>query len=68
MTQRQCSSTAIRCALTSGAREIRPLTNQFYGDRSGLLMDPFGHLWNVATHVEDVSPGEWQRRMASPDQ
>ena len=52
-------------ALAAGATQIRPLANQFYGDRSGLLADPFGHIWNVATHVEDVSAQEMQRRMAA---
>jgi PhnB protein len=50
-------------ALSAGAREERPLQNQFYGDRSGSLIDPFGHKWNLATHVEEVSPDEMQRRM-----
>jgi PhnB protein len=50
-------------ALSAGAREERPLQNQFYGDRSGSLIDPFGHKWNLATHVEEVSPEELQRRM-----
>ncbi len=51
-------------ALAGGAREIRALANQFYGDRSGTITDPFGHQWTIATHVEDVSPEEMQRRMA----
>jgi PhnB protein len=50
-------------ALAAGARQIRPLQNQFYGDRSGTLADPFGHQWTVATHVEDVAPDEMERRM-----
>jgi PhnB protein len=37
--------------------------DQFYGDRSGALVDPFGHLWTIATHVEDVAPADMQRRM-----
>jgi PhnB protein len=37
--------------------------DQFYGDRSGTFLDPFGHRWNLATHVEDVSEEELQRRM-----
>ena len=49
-------------AIQAGAKEIRPLENQFYGDRMGTLEDPFGHVWSVATHVEDVSPEEMQRR------
>ncbi|MBT4866005.1 MAG: VOC family protein [Planctomycetaceae bacterium] len=49
-------------AVESGATIKRPLTDQFYGDRSGTLEDPFGHGWTIATHVEDVSPGEIDRR------
>jgi PhnB protein len=51
-------------ALAAGAREQRPVENQFYGDRSGTLVDPFGHCWTLSTHVEDVSEDEIQRRMA----
>ena len=51
-----------RKAIAAGAREVRPVRDEFYGDRSGQLEDPFGHKWNVATHVEDVSPEEMQRR------
>ena len=50
-------------ALAAGARERKPVMDQFYGDRSGELEDPFGHLWWVATHKEDVSPEEMQRRV-----
>lgn len=50
-------------ALAAGATELRPVQNQFYGDRSGTLTDPFGHQWTVSTHVEDVSPEELQARM-----
>jgi PhnB protein len=53
-----------RQALAAGATQTRPVVNQFYGDRSGTLVDPFGHTWTVATHVEDVSPEEIDRRMA----
>ena len=49
-------------AVKAGARAQRPVADQFYGDRSGTLEDPFGHVWTVATHVEDVSPEEMQRR------
>jgi PhnB protein len=49
-------------AVKAGAKAQRPVTNQFYGDRSGTLEDPFGHVWTVATHVEDVPPEEMQRR------
>ena len=46
----------------AGASAIRPVEDQFYGDRSGNLQDPFGHLWTISTHVEDVSPDEINRR------
>ena len=49
-------------ALKAGARAQRPVQNQFYGDRSGTLEDPFGHVWTIATHVEDVPPEEMKRR------
>ena len=51
-------------ASVAGAKEQRPVVDQFYGDRSGTLVDPFGHVWTIATHVEDVSPEEIDRRMA----
>ena len=50
-------------ALSLGARQTRAVEDQFYGDRSGNMVDPFGHVWTVATHVEDVSSEEMQRRM-----
>lgn len=50
-------------ALEAGAKELRPVENRFYGDRSGEIEDPFGHRWSVASHVEDVPPEEMQRRM-----
>jgi len=49
-------------ALAAGATELRPVTNEFYGDRSGQFEDPWGHRWNVATHVEDVPPEEMAER------
>ena len=49
-------------ALAAGAKEQRPLADQFYGDRSGTLIDPFGHVWTIATHTEDVSAEEMDRR------
>ena len=52
-------------AMAAGAKQLRPVENQFYGDRSGGFADPFGHSWYVSTHVEDVSPEELQRRMAA---
>ena len=52
-----------RQAIDAGAKEKRPLENQFWGDRMGTLQDPFGHQWSLASHVEDVSPEEMQKRM-----
>ncbi len=49
-------------AVAAGAKVVRPLQNQFYGDRSAQLLDPFGHAWGFATHVEDVAPDELERR------
>jgi PhnB protein len=49
-------------AVAAGATLERPVANQFYGDRTGGIVDPFGYRWYVATHVEDVSPEEMQRR------
>lgn len=53
----------VKRALGAGARERRPVMDQFYGDRSGQIEDPFGHLWWVATHKEDVSAEEIQKRV-----
>ena len=50
-------------AVTAGAKVLRPVVDQFYGDRSGTVADPFGHKWTIATHKEDVSPEEMKRRM-----
>jgi PhnB protein len=52
-------------AVAAGARAQRPVADQFYGDRAGTLEDPFGHVWTVATHIEDVSPEELERRAAA---
>jgi PhnB protein len=49
-------------ALAAGAKELRPVKDQFYGDRSGSIEDPFGHVWHVSTHKEDVPPDELKRR------
>jgi PhnB protein len=49
-------------AVKAGAKAQRPVMDQFYGDRSGTLEDPFGHVWTIATHVEDVEPEEMKRR------
>ncbi len=51
-------------ATTAGAKVLRPVADQFYGDRSVGLEDPFGHRWGFATHVEDVPPTELKRRSA----
>ena len=55
-------------AIAAGATQKRPVEDQFYGDRTGVLVDPFGHVWSIATHVEDVSEEEIARRMAAMSQ
>ncbi len=57
------ADTVFSDAVKAGAREKMPLENQFWGDRMGKVVDPFGHQWLITTHVEDVDPGEYQRRM-----
>lgn len=52
-------------ALEAGATQERAVEDQFYGDRSGSLVDPFGHVWMLSTHIEDVPEDEMQRRMAA---
>jgi len=52
-------------AIAAGAKVLRPVKDQFYGDRSGTLADPFGHVWTISTHVEDVPPEEMSRRFES---
>lgn len=49
-------------AIAAGAKQVQPLKDQFYGDRSGTVQDPYGHVWTIATHVEDIAPEEMQRR------
>ena len=49
-------------ALDAGAEQIMPMADQFYGDRSGTLRDPYGHVWFIATHKEDLAPEEIRRR------
>jgi len=49
-------------ATDAGAKVLRPVQDQFYGDRTGTLEDPFGHVWTLATHTEDVSMEEINRR------
>ena len=53
----------VKRAVAEGARVLKPVADQFYGDRSGQLEDPYGHLWWVATHKEDVAPEEMQKRV-----
>jgi PhnB protein len=52
-------------AVAAGATVVRPIADQFYGDRTGGVKDPFGNQWWVATHIEDVSMEEMKRRMAA---
>ena len=52
-------------AVASGAKMLSPLEDKFYGDRMGQLEDPFGHVWAIATHIEDVSPEEIEKRAAA---
>ena len=52
-------------AIDAGGKPLRPVADQFYGDRMGTLEDPFGHVWTIGTHIEDVSPEEMKRRMAA---
>lgn len=52
-------------AIELGGTEMKPLQDQFYGDRSGTLTDPFGHVWTVATHMEDLTPEEIDSRAAA---
>jgi PhnB protein len=52
-------------AVAAGAKVQRPVADQFYGDRTGGVTDPFGHVWYVATHMEDVSPEEMRKRAAA---
>ena len=54
---------AFERARGAGAKALQPVKNQFYGDRSGTLSDPFGHMWTISTHVEDMSPEEMQHRL-----
>jgi PhnB protein len=52
-------------AIEAGAKVLRPVEDRFYGDRTGGFEDPFGHRWDVATHVEDVPPDEMEKRVAA---
>jgi len=57
----------VKQAIAGGAKVLRPVTDQFYGDRSGSLEDPFGHVWHVATHKEDIPMKELKKRAAAMD-
>ena len=52
-------------AVKNGCKVVKPLENQFWGDRMGTIIDPFGHHWSIATHVKDVSPDEMRKAMAA---
>lgn len=55
--------TTYKQAIANGGVELKALQDQFYGDRSGTLRDPFGHVWTIATHKEDVTPEEMDKRI-----
>jgi len=54
---------AVKKAVAAGAKCTRPATDEFYGDRSAQVEDPFGHVWMLQQHIEDVSPKEMQKRL-----
>ena len=60
---RDCDASFAK-AEAAGAKVIRPLKDQFYGDRSGTVQDPFGHVWHLSTHKEELSLAEIKRRGA----
>jgi len=53
-----------KMSIDAGSKVLQPIQDQFYGDRSGTVQDPFGHKWTIATHKEDVTPEEMKKRMA----
>jgi PhnB protein len=55
---------AFQRAIDAGAEEVRPVQDQFYGDRAGTLRDPYGHVWTLATHIEDLEQAEIEKRFA----
>jgi PhnB protein len=59
------SDAVFNAAVTAGSKVLKDLADQFYGDRSGTIEDPFGHWWTISTHIEDVSEEEMARRAAS---
>ena len=54
-----------KSAVAAGGKLARPVQDQFYGDRSGKIVDPYGHAWWIASHIEDVSPEEMEKRAAA---
>ena len=56
------AETVFARAIAAGAKELRPLCDQFYGDRSGAVTDPWGHIWSIASRIEEITPDEIQRR------
>lgn len=56
--------TVTQKAVSGGAKLVRPVKDEFYGDRMATISDPFGQIWSIATHIEDVSPEEMKNRMA----
>ena len=54
-----------KAAIKAGAKELQPVEDRFYGDRAGGFEDPWGHRWNVQTHIEDVPPEEMEKRAAA---
>ena len=52
-------------AIEAGAQEVMPIEDMFWGDRYGRLADPYGHVWGIATHIEDVGPEELEARLAA---
>jgi len=57
--------TVVGRAVAAGAKVVRPVQDQFYGDRTGTVADPYGHVWHVATHTEDLSAEEIAKRAAA---
>lgn len=57
--------TAFASAIAAGGKELRPVADQFYGDRCGTLTDPFGHQWTLSTHIEDLSEQTLQERFSA---
>jgi len=58
----------VGAAVSAGAKITRPLKDEFYGDRAATVVDPFGHTWNVHTHIKDVSPEEMKKAMQAAGQ